>query len=147
MSDCFVFCSTQGNLQSLLHRTAGILINGSEYVSSSAQPPRLAILGLGKMGSILLQAFISQNVVKPKNIVATVNHSERVDALALKYGVQITTDNRTAIKSAADAGRSRAGDRARFARRSAYHLHRGLCTDFVHRTADSGEGPGGSCDA
>ena len=69
-------------------------------MSSTVQPQRLAILGLGKMGSILLQAFISQNVVKPKNIVATVNHSERIDALASKYGVQITTDNRTAIKSA-----------------------------------------------
>jgi pyrroline-5-carboxylate reductase len=64
------------------------------------QPPRLAILGLGKMGSILLQAFCQQSVVKPANIVATVNHSERVDALASKFGVQVTTDNRAAVKDA-----------------------------------------------
>jgi pyrroline-5-carboxylate reductase len=68
--------------------------------SSLTQPPRLAILGLGKMGSILLQAFCSQNVAKPENIVATVNHSERVEALASKFGVQVTTDNRAAVKGA-----------------------------------------------
>jgi pyrroline-5-carboxylate reductase len=68
--------------------------------SSLTQPPRLAILGLGKMGSILLQAFCSQNVAKPENIVATVNHSERVEALASKLGVQVTTDNRAAVKGA-----------------------------------------------
>ncbi len=69
-------------------------------MSSPAQAPRLAILGLGKMGSILLQAFCQQNVVNPANVVATVNHSERVDALASKFGVQVTTDNRAAIKDA-----------------------------------------------
>ena len=52
------------------------------------------------MGSILLQAFIIQNVVKPENIVATVNHSERIDSLVSKYGVKVTADNRAAVKSA-----------------------------------------------
>ncbi|MGA9566003.1 MAG: pyrroline-5-carboxylate reductase [Candidatus Korobacteraceae bacterium] len=52
------------------------------------------------MGSILLQAFCCQNVAKPENIVATVNHSERVDALAVKFGVKVTTDNRAAVKGA-----------------------------------------------
>ncbi len=52
------------------------------------------------MGSILLQAFCSQNVAKPENIVATVNHSERVDTLASKFGVQVTTDNRAAVEGA-----------------------------------------------
>lgn len=65
-----------------------------------AQQPRLAILGLGKMGSILLQAFCSQNVARPENIVATVNHSERVDALSSKFGVPVTTDNCAAVKNA-----------------------------------------------
>ena len=69
-------------------------------LSSTAQPPRLAILGLGKMGSILLQAFCSQNVAQPEDIVATVNHSERLDALSAKFGVRVTTDNRAAVKNA-----------------------------------------------
>jgi len=74
------------------------LCDGTTTVPSSNQPQRLAILGLGKMGSILLQAFCSQNVAKPENIVATVNHAERVDSLAAKYGVRVTTDNRSAVK-------------------------------------------------
>jgi pyrroline-5-carboxylate reductase len=69
-------------------------------VSLSTQSSRFAILGLGKMGSILLQAFCSQNVAQPANIVATVNHSERVDTLAAKFGVKVTTDNRAAVKGA-----------------------------------------------
>jgi len=60
----------------------------------------MAILGLGKMGSILLQAFCRQNIVKPEDIVATVNHSERAGALSSKFGVKVTTDNPAAIKGA-----------------------------------------------
>jgi pyrroline-5-carboxylate reductase len=99
MAGC-VSRSLSVNLQSKPHRTTGILFDGKRTVPSSTQPPRLAILGLGKMGSILLQAFCSQNVAKPENIVATVNHSERVDTLASKFGVQVTTDNRAAVKGA-----------------------------------------------
>ena len=69
-------------------------------VPSSNQPPRLAILGLGKMGSILLQAFCGQKVAKPEDIVATVGHAERLDGLAAKFGVRVTTDNRAAVKNA-----------------------------------------------
>ena len=76
------------------------LSTGLKILPSSNQPPRLAILGLGKMGSILLQAFCSQGVAQPQNIVATVNHAERVDTLASKYGVQVITDNRAAVKGA-----------------------------------------------
>ncbi|HEY4961566.1 MAG TPA: NAD(P)-binding domain-containing protein, partial [Terriglobales bacterium] len=60
----------------------------------------MAILGLGKMGSILLQAFCRQNIVKPENVVATVGHGERASALSSKFGVNVTTDNRAAIKDA-----------------------------------------------
>jgi pyrroline-5-carboxylate reductase len=67
---------------------------------SSNQPPRLAILGLGKMGSILLQAFCAHKVASPGRVVATVNHAERVDTLASKYGIRVITDNRAAVKAA-----------------------------------------------
>ncbi len=94
-------------------------------MSSPAQPPRLAILGLGKMGSILLQAFCQQNVVNPANVVATVNHSERVDALAVE--IRRTGHHRQsrrregrrrhpAVRQAPDSGRRGARDRAGTAR-------------------------------
>ena len=61
---------------------------------------RLAILGLGKMGSILMQAFRKQNIVHVDNIYATVQHPERAASLAAKYGIKVTTDNRAAVADA-----------------------------------------------
>ncbi len=61
---------------------------------------RLAILGMGKMGSILMQAFRKQNVVRADNIHATVQHAERATSLAEKYGIKVTTDNRAAVGDA-----------------------------------------------
>lgn len=69
-------------------------------MSSSTQPLRLAILGLGKMGSILLQAFCSRNVARAQDIVATINHSDRATFLSSKFGVRVTTDNREAVRDA-----------------------------------------------
>ena len=36
---------------------------------------RVAILGAGKMGGILLQAFLKSKVLEPEQIVATVEHA------------------------------------------------------------------------
>lgn len=69
-------------------------------MSESDRQHRLAILGLGKMGSILMQAFLNQNVVRASDIRATVQHAERAATLAAKYGVQVTTDNRAAVRDA-----------------------------------------------
>ena len=38
---------------------------------------KVAFLGLGKMGGILLQALLKKNLLSPKNTVATVRHPER----------------------------------------------------------------------
>jgi pyrroline-5-carboxylate reductase len=64
----------------------------------SARPQRLAIIGLGKMGSILMQAFCQHGVVRAEDIAATVNHYERAAALSSKYAVEVTTDNRAAVR-------------------------------------------------
>jgi pyrroline-5-carboxylate reductase len=69
-------------------------------LETSARQKRLAILGLGKMGSILMQAFRRQNVLAAENIFATVQHTERAAALAAKFGIQVTTDNRSAVRHA-----------------------------------------------
>jgi pyrroline-5-carboxylate reductase len=52
------------------------------------------------MGSILMQAFCRQKVLQPGNIAATVNHAERTASLSSKYGIEVTTDNRAAIRNA-----------------------------------------------
>ena len=66
----------------------------------SNQRQHLAILGMGKMGSILMQAFRKQNVVQAENISATVQHPERAATLASKYGISVSTDNRAAVADA-----------------------------------------------
>ncbi len=69
--------------------------------SDQSVPQRqLAILGLGKMGSILMQAFRKQHVVQADGIRATVQHPERAAALAAKYGIPVGTDNLAAVRGA-----------------------------------------------
>lgn len=54
---------------------------------------RIALLGAGKMGGILLQAFLKNRLFRPENIRATVQHPHRCDFLAAQWGVSVTTDN------------------------------------------------------
>src|SRR5215471_4270489 len=60
---------------------------------------RIAVLGAGKMGGILLQAFLKQQLFAPEQIVATVAHEERAQVLSAQWGVEVTTDNIAAAKT------------------------------------------------
>ena len=61
---------------------------------------RVAILGAGKMGGILLQAFLKQNLFAPHQIHATVGHTEKAIALSTQWGVDVSTDNLEAVRQA-----------------------------------------------
>ena len=71
-----------------------------EATEIPAQLPRVrvAVLGAGKMGGILLQAFLKQNLFNPDQIHATVGHAERALALSTQWGVDVSTDNLEAAK-------------------------------------------------
>src|SRR5258708_17558520 len=73
-----------------------------EATEIPAQLPhiRVAVLGAGKMGGILLQAFLKQNLFAPDQIFATVGHAERAVALSTQWGVNVSTDNLAAAKQA-----------------------------------------------
>jgi pyrroline-5-carboxylate reductase len=73
-----------------------------EATEVPAQLPnvRVAVLGAGKMGGILLQAFLKENLFAPDRIHATVNHSERAMALSTQWGVDVSTDNLEAARAA-----------------------------------------------
>jgi pyrroline-5-carboxylate reductase len=60
---------------------------------------RIAILGLGKMGGILAQGFLSANLLPAANLTATVARADR--ARTPDLGIALTTDN-LAAASAAD---------------------------------------------
>ncbi len=74
-----------------------------EATEAPAQMPhvRAAVLGAGKMGGILLQAFLKENLFAPSQIHATVGHAERAIALSTQWGVDVSTDN-LAAASASD---------------------------------------------
>jgi pyrroline-5-carboxylate reductase len=77
----------------------------TETIETPQIPPtlpnlRIAVLGAGKMGGILLQAFLKQNLVLPEQISATVGHEERALVLSTQWGVEVTTDNRAAATEA-----------------------------------------------
>jgi pyrroline-5-carboxylate reductase len=59
---------------------------------------RVAVLGAGKMGEILLQALLKNNLLSPALTCATVHHQERAKTLAAKLNVKVGTDNAAAVK-------------------------------------------------
>jgi pyrroline-5-carboxylate reductase len=61
---------------------------------------KVAIIGAGKMGGILLQAFLKNNLVSAEQIFATVQHPDRAQALSAQFGVDVTTDNLAAAEQA-----------------------------------------------
>lgn len=61
---------------------------------------RVAILGAGKMGGILLQAFLKNNLLHSDQLIATVQHPDRAQALSAQFGVEVDTDNLAAAKNA-----------------------------------------------
>ncbi len=61
---------------------------------------RIAVLGAGKMGGILLQAFLKEKLFAPEQIVATVAHEARAQLLASQWGVEVSTNNLAAAERA-----------------------------------------------
>jgi pyrroline-5-carboxylate reductase len=61
---------------------------------------RVAVLGAGKMGGILLQAFLKQQILSPTQLLATVAHADRAAALSAQWGVEVSTNNRAVVEEA-----------------------------------------------
>ncbi len=60
---------------------------------------RLAVLGAGKMGGILIEALVKEGLVSPKNLFATVAHAG-AERKNLASTVSLGSDNRAAAKKA-----------------------------------------------
>src|SRR5262249_38263768 len=72
----------------------------SLIMSSRLSESRLAVLGVGKLGGILLRAYLKQGLFVPNRVTATVKHAERAAALTKELGIAVTTDNREVVKGA-----------------------------------------------
>ncbi|MGH9567231.1 MAG: pyrroline-5-carboxylate reductase [Candidatus Angelobacter sp.] len=69
-------------------------------MDSDFSKKKVAILGAGKMGGILLKALLEKGLLSRQGTVATVQHDERARELSAKYGIAVGTDNRAAVKGA-----------------------------------------------
>jgi pyrroline-5-carboxylate reductase len=61
---------------------------------------RVAVLGAGKMGGILLKALLEKGLLRPESTCATVAHEERARSLSQKLGINVGTDNVAAVRNA-----------------------------------------------
>jgi pyrroline-5-carboxylate reductase len=70
-------------------------------VPAAAMPKiKVAVLGAGKMGGILLQAFLKNNLFGKDQISGTVQHADRAQALSAQFGVEVGVDNVEAAREA-----------------------------------------------
>jgi pyrroline-5-carboxylate reductase len=69
-------------------------------MSRELSDKKLAVLGAGKLGGILLRAYLKQGLFGASRGTATVKHVERAAALAKELGVLVTNDNCEAVKGA-----------------------------------------------
>src|ERR1700747_3375811 len=76
------------------------LRNNDRTMSTKLSDTNLAVLGTGKLGGILLRAYLKQGLFSPKRVSATVRHEEKAAALAKELGVTVSTNNREAVKEA-----------------------------------------------
>jgi pyrroline-5-carboxylate reductase len=61
---------------------------------------KVAFLGAGKMGGIILQALLKNGLLSTKSTFATVAHPDRAKALAAKLKIKVGTNNVEAAKGA-----------------------------------------------
>lgn len=61
---------------------------------------KVAVIGGGKMGGILVSGMISRNIVAAENITVADIDSSRLDELRASLNIQTTSDNKKAVKEA-----------------------------------------------
>jgi pyrroline-5-carboxylate reductase len=58
------------------------------------------VIGTGKIGGILLGAFLKRKLVQAKRVHATVISAEEARAATKRLGIRVSTDNREAVRNA-----------------------------------------------
>lgn len=69
-------------------------------MSNRLSGKKLAVLGAGKLGGILLRAYLKQGLFNPKNVTATVRHEEKAANITVDLGINASTNNRVAVRHA-----------------------------------------------
>jgi pyrroline-5-carboxylate reductase len=75
--------------------------SGAKRARKARTRKKIAVLGCGKMGTILLESFLKRKLVTPEQAIATVQHGDRSQELSRELGgVPVGTDNRAAVAGA-----------------------------------------------
>ncbi|HUK24393.1 MAG TPA: pyrroline-5-carboxylate reductase [Terriglobales bacterium] len=61
---------------------------------------KVAVLGAGKIGGILLKALLEKGLLTARTTQATVQHEDRARTLSKQWGVPVGTDNAAAVQNA-----------------------------------------------
>jgi len=98
-----------------LEKTGGILYRGQPVIARiisvyefetggemghTLSRMRVAVLGAGKIGGILLQGFLKHHLISRERVMATVQHPERARTLSRKWKLAVTIDNVAAARQA-----------------------------------------------
>ena len=76
------------------------VVNNTFTMNENLRDKKLAVLGTGKLGGILLRAYLKQGLFEPQNVTATVKHSEKAAKLAKEMGIATSAENRSAVRGA-----------------------------------------------
>jgi pyrroline-5-carboxylate reductase len=69
-------------------------------VTQKSAKLKLAVLGAGKMGSILLEAFLKHHLVEKQTVWATVGYAEEASKVSAQFDMPVSMENRPAVRSA-----------------------------------------------
>jgi pyrroline-5-carboxylate reductase len=69
--------------------------------ASAQAHKKIAVIGCGKMGTILLEAFLERGLAGPEEVIATVQHEEKGRKLTENFAaITLSTDNGAAVAAA-----------------------------------------------
>src|SRR5260370_40910193 len=71
----------------------GCVVNNDCAMAHKLADKKLAVLGTGKIGGILLRAYLKQGLFTVKHMTAPVKHAEKAAALWKQLGVVLTAEN------------------------------------------------------
>lgn len=67
--------------------------------SNSQSNLRVAVIGFGKIGSIVMQGMLQHGLFTKRQVHATVQHAERAKKLSADLGLKVSTDNLAAVRN------------------------------------------------
>ncbi len=70
------------------------------FTGSSKASGKIAVLGAGRIGGILLEAFLRRGIAGPGDLMGTMQHPQKAAEAARRLDVPVHTDNRSAARAA-----------------------------------------------